>query len=142
MAEKRNNLELFLKDVFESECKFKIDSQETAFIQTGVESIVLKLVQRVLEDDPIWRLIEHIIKLFHSDGGKISKREGDILKVGSFYEGTKNNFPDEFDIICLFYYCEETKCMNGELKEHSQTKMHACDKLAASLSQACRKPTA
>jgi hypothetical protein len=118
MAEKRNNLELYLKDVFESECKFKIDSQETAFIQTGVESIVLKLVQKVLEDDPIWSLIEEDIELYNSVGGKISKRAGDILKVGSFYEGTKNNFPDEFDIICLFYFCEETKCMDSQLKEH------------------------
>lgn len=51
--------------------------------------------------------------MFISSGGKVTKyTECNLIKVGSFYEGTRNKFPDEFDFTFPLYCFEETKCMS------------------------------
>jgi hypothetical protein len=92
----QDNLELYLNDVYEKECVFKIESCEVQFIQNGIENLVQRIVNDVLEN--LRRNKEVPVTVL---------RNSDIIKVGSFYEGTKNTFPDEFDII--FCYYETTK---------------------------------
>lgn len=97
MFAEENNLELFLNDVFQKECVYIISQDEVEFIQKGIEYLVEQIVGFVLKDihrdqtdkkfSPAVPLLDH----------------ARILKVGSFYEGTKNRFPDEFDFLFCFY---------------------------------------
>lgn len=92
-----NNLERFLNDVFQKECVFRISEDEVGFIQAGIECLVEQIVELVQED--LRRDMENK-KLSPSHVPLLDKAF--ILKAGSFYEGTKNRFPDEFDFLFVF----------------------------------------
>ncbi|XP_045178666.2 uncharacterized protein LOC123538550 [Mercenaria mercenaria] len=128
---KKNNLELYLTDVYEKECEFKIEQEEVEFIQTGIETLVQDLVDKILAYDSFDKLISTVIDEtadalvdmhckkslvevyfpIQRDSSLQSYEAGNesylkyvkstIIKVGSFYDGTKNQFPDEFDFIFL-----------------------------------------
>lgn len=93
-----NNLERFLHDVFQNECLFGISEDEVGFIQAGIERLVEQIVEFVQED--LHRDMENK-KLSPSYVPLLD--QAFILKAGSFYEGTKNRFPDEFDFLFCFY---------------------------------------
>lgn len=97
MFTEENNLELFLNDVFQKECVYRISQEEVEFIQKGIEYLVEQIVRFVLED--IHR--DQTDKKFSPPVPLLDHAR--ILKVGSFYEGTKNRFPDEFDFLFCFY---------------------------------------
>ena len=91
---KNNNLEHYLSDVYEKECKFTIEDQEVCFIQTGIETLVEKIGNKILE----YNFMDSLKRcLVYNDLQYLD--QASLIKVGSFYEGTKNGFPDEFDFI-------------------------------------------
>ncbi|XP_045179304.2 uncharacterized protein LOC123538946 [Mercenaria mercenaria] len=123
---KKNNLELYLNDVYEKECVFKIEQEEVEFIQTGIETLVQDLVDQILADDRIHQLLsdeidrfleeiynkKNIVEVYFprqsdcslqryiaENASGVKTVKSTIITVGSFYDGTKNNFPDEFDFI-------------------------------------------
>ncbi|XP_045179864.2 uncharacterized protein LOC123539366 [Mercenaria mercenaria] len=133
-GEQKNNLELYLNDVYEKECVFKIEQEEVEFIQTGIETLVQDLVDQILAYDSFDQLIsdeidkdinmnllkekiynkKNIVEVYFpiqsdcslqrhvaENASYIKTVKSTIIKVGSFYDGTKNNFPDEFDFIFL-----------------------------------------
>ncbi|XP_053386382.1 uncharacterized protein LOC123538551 [Mercenaria mercenaria] len=123
--ERQNNLELYLNDVYEKECVFKMEKDEVEFIQTGIEYLVQVLVDQALTDLSDYHLglshiidndlnVSYILEVYFPIKDKsclqryvarnISNEKtfkNTIIKVGSFYDGSKNNFPDEFDFIFL-----------------------------------------
>jgi hypothetical protein len=118
----RNNLKLFLNDVFKNECVFTIDEEEVEFIQNGIEFCVQKIVNILHEEKfcldhgpqqdvkslkevyfPI-KMDRDVDKLLYE---KIPFVRSSIVKVGSFYEETKNKYPNEFDFI-IYLYCLKT----------------------------------
>ncbi|CAG2193282.1 unnamed protein product [Mytilus edulis] len=117
-----NNLELYLKDLFDEECKFKTEEGEEDFIREGVKTIVDTLVEKILSDyyDMIQNDDQDIYKRIRQDEENLN-RDGincikcstnDILKVGSYNEGTRNKFPDEFDFIFPVFRLEPTRGLN------------------------------
>ena len=122
-----NNLDLFLDGIYNQECEFYIGKDEVDFKRSGIETIVRKIVNKILEYDPfvghhddLQRVVEILnddIQIFHSAGGKLARistcTTDDIIKVGSFYEGTRNRFPDEFDFIFPVYCFEKTDCTSS-----------------------------
>lgn len=103
-------LELYLNDVFKNECEFKgLMSEEFVFIQTGIEKFVHRIVDVTTER--VRKYAESrqnntestdVILYQRQQGQQIRVKEAanhDIIKVGSFYEITRNTFPDEFDFI-------------------------------------------
>ena len=117
--ESKDNLELYLNDTYKNECVFKIEDDEVNFIQNGIEALAQIIVDLLLTDEEFckfilkeaekrWILTEHIIEhslnsksLPESLKGKYKKSS--LIKAGSFYEGTKNSFPDEFDFMFLLF---------------------------------------
>lgn len=92
-----NNLELYLNDVFSKECLYSISQEEVDFIQTGTEFLVEEIVNYV-----------QVVLQRYTENGKLHPAvqlldHFPIVKVGSFFEGTKNDYPDEFDFIFCFY---------------------------------------
>ncbi|XP_053381141.1 uncharacterized protein LOC128549068 [Mercenaria mercenaria] len=125
----KNNLELYLNDVYEQECVMKAEKEEIEFIKKGIETLVQRIVHLALEDFSVNKKIENLLlnynnkevkelqkslvevyfpikcRLKEISDVKTSKRS--IIKVGSFYEETKNYFPDEFDFIFLLFNAKQ-----------------------------------
>ena len=103
-----NNLEKYLCDVFVKECSFSIDESEVNFIQSGIETLVQKMAEMIREEghEDLQKCI-HVSKELNPHLVEI-QNNNNIIKVGSFYEGTRNCFPDDFDIIFLIstFYSE------------------------------------
>lgn len=106
-----DNLELYMNDVYEKECLFKVGKGEVEFIQNGIETLVQTIVDLALQHFSHTEATGNLYETL-----KILRSEtcpSDIIKAGSFYEGTKNNFPDEFDFIFLLY-CTDKCVQLGE----------------------------
>ncbi|XP_052060848.1 uncharacterized protein LOC127701082 [Mytilus californianus] len=112
-----NKVELYLKDVFERECVYKIEREEVEFIQTGIETIVQRIADKVLDNDTLQESMK--IKFAKYLKGQLIKSPINIFGVGSFYEETRNNFPDEFDFILTLFCCE------GTFEEYKQFLLEA-----------------
>ncbi|CAG2201804.1 GON4L [Mytilus edulis] len=124
-------LELYLNDVYDRECVLQTDKDEVEFVQNGIEMIVQRIGNKILQyspsddDDDVEKTFQNTldedIQMFASSGGKVTK-----YKVSSFYEGTRNKFPDEFDFTFPVYYFEETKCLSlGRLISSILAKTYA-----------------
>lgn len=112
-----NRLEEYLQSVFEEECKFKIEDEEVKFIQQGIESLVRSFIDYILVDDKIVAYLALMLLRLETNYPEFTfyfpskldelfkeyinhKPESiPLFKVGSFYEGTRNKIPDEFDFI-------------------------------------------
>lgn len=114
--DKQNNkLELYLKDVYTLECVIKATKEEIGFIQTGIETLVTKIADSILEYFEEYRYVpdldDGLIEILKNREPACTRSE--IVKVGSFYEKTKNGFTDEFDFIFPLFesdcslYCNE-----------------------------------
>ncbi|XP_053401642.1 uncharacterized protein LOC128557694 [Mercenaria mercenaria] len=98
-TKENDQLEEYLNNIFENECRFSVEENELEFIQTGIEKYLLK----------------HIDDFYHVYANGECKLRGcdikhctpELLKVGSFYEGTRNKFPDEFDFIVVIGTVDE-----------------------------------
>lgn len=101
-----NKLELYLKDAFEKECAYKIEEAEIEFIKTGIETLVNRIATKVLAEDSLQIHMTQTFEKYFK--GKLIKSSVNIIGAGSFYEGTKNKFPNEFDLILILYCCEGT----------------------------------
>ena len=106
MDELKNKLELYLNDTFEKECVYEIKEAEVQFIKTGIETLMTEIATRVLEDDALQEHMKNTFQKYFE--GKLTRSPVNIEGVGSFYEGTKNKFPNEFDFIVVLYCCEGT----------------------------------
>lgn len=106
-----DKLELYLNDIYTKECLFKIEESEVQFIRTGIENLVQAIVDSALErfnDPQSQNSLNEAMQMYRDD-----ICSSDIIKVGSFYEGTKNHYPDEFDFIFLLY-CSKNFIEFGE----------------------------
>lgn len=124
MAAGTDNLELYLNDVFERECFHYMEKE----LQTGIETMVQKITDCLRQDEFLLNYIQTHLKGNLCPSG--------IIKVGSFYEGTKNNFPDEFDFIFLLCCVEGTsdiikdlKLYAGKLSNYNQFTYTLFDKI-------------
>ncbi|CAG2229525.1 unnamed protein product [Mytilus edulis] len=112
-----NKVELYLKDVFERECAYKIEQEEVEFIQTGIETIVQRIADKILDNNILQESMK--VKFEKYFTGIVKRSKKNVFGVGSFYEGTRNNFPDEFDFILTLFCCE------GTFEEYKQFLLEA-----------------
>lgn len=100
------DLELLLQNVFKQKLEFPSEHPEVIFIRKAIEHIVGRVAKEL--DKYKQALFETVDK---SASGKpvcnISDLEQEtgknLFKLGSFYERTKNTFPDEFDYVYVPY---------------------------------------
>ncbi|XP_063443296.1 uncharacterized protein LOC134723669 [Mytilus trossulus] len=110
-------VELYLKDEFERECAYKIEQEEVEFIKSGIETIVKRIANKVLDNDTLQESMKVTFEKYFK--GKMTRSSKTVFGVGSFYEGTRNNFPDEFDFILTLFSCE------GTFEEYKQFLLEA-----------------
>ncbi|XP_045211313.2 uncharacterized protein LOC123562777 [Mercenaria mercenaria] len=141
-----NNLELYLNDVYGNKCVFKAEPGEIEFIQAGIKIIVQKIVHLVLENISLTAGEEEVLLNLEEAYFPIKKKQvktakSSIIQVGSISEGTKNSFPDEFDIIFPIYlvktyagWCPRTKLLSKAYEQiktvttrpHTECLNHIC----------------
>ncbi|XP_060564572.1 uncharacterized protein LOC132723802 [Ruditapes philippinarum] len=80
-----------------------INRTELEFVQTGIETSVQE-IHNVISKTASAQIELQKNKLKEFTGLNLIEKEttSNILKVGSFYEGTKLFYPDEFDYILIF----------------------------------------
>ncbi|XP_053401681.1 uncharacterized protein LOC128557704 [Mercenaria mercenaria] len=109
---KIDKLEKYLEDVYQKHCEFSISEQEIEFIRNGVEKLTLEYLQKIFKHPLCER---NSCKVNHFS-------EIELLKVGSFYEGTRNGYPDEFDFIAVLGSVDEVPSID----RHSHFRTGAC----------------
>lgn len=99
------DLEEHLNIIFQQKLEFPFENPEVVFVQTAIENIVTKIVTTFVEKKDL---------LFEKVGDpdvqeRLQPTSGDIIcKAGSFYERTKNTYPNEFDFLYAPYCIELT----------------------------------
>lgn len=109
-----DRLEDYLNHIYEKKCIFGIDKEEVQFIQNAVETFV-----RLYMDEYYIRM-----NYFDDDTCCIKHHYPELLKVGSFYEHTKNRFPNEFDFLLVIGYVTELpdgKCSKAHYLKPAET---------------------
>lgn len=105
----------YLEELFKQKCLFNISESKVHYIQDKIESVVSSLLTKVLESENYLSKVDssrQIKKSLKKSNRAIqinrTLSERNLLKVGSFYENTKNGYPDEFDFICIVAECDIT----------------------------------
>lgn len=100
-----NHLEQYLNDIYNKEITIKLEKEETEFIRTSVEESMDKVTEliRHRQQSEIQTSIDGFCRKY--PGLKlVDNLEQDcphLLKVGSFYDGTKNSMPDQFNFVLV-----------------------------------------
>jgi hypothetical protein len=139
---KTDYLESYLNEMYEDihVCVFQASNEEVEFIKTGIETLVEKIVgyiqQNLMKDDVNLRDKEGLQEQLQYDKNADNdllkaeninieldnvRNKNDLIKVGSFYEGTKNKFPDEFDIIFLVSRVDDHHSISSLLETFDDT---------------------
>lgn len=84
-----DKLEEYLDYIYENKCKWKTSNEEVQFIENALEIFVR------LQMDKYYMYMNW----FKDEKCCIDHCYPQLLKVGSFYESTKNIFPNEFDYL-------------------------------------------
>lgn len=94
------DLDEFLDNLFRRKLALPYENPEVLFVQTAIECLVSKIVTDLIENkDTVFDKVgdpaihEHLI--VNSDNV--------LCKVGSFYERTRNTYPNEFDFVYVPY---------------------------------------
>lgn len=92
--ESNENLEKYLETIYLRGCICPISQAEVNFIREGIEDQIKQYLEQTYSG---------IRTPCTDEKCEISHKQSDfeLLKVGSFYEGTTNGFPDEFDFIAV-----------------------------------------
>ncbi|XP_053401661.1 uncharacterized protein LOC123559536 [Mercenaria mercenaria] len=101
---KVDKLEKYLEDIYEKYCKFSTDEAEIEFIRKGVESLTLEYLQKTYRHSPCEDIS---CKINHFS-------EIELVKVGSFYEGTRNGYPNEFDFMAVLGTVDEVPDIDSD----------------------------
>lgn len=107
-----NALDKYIYELYETDLKFQIEESEVRCIQTCVETLIKSIVVKTKRSRVYRKYVEKAVTV--STKTKTDKinmlkymkdqflnEAGNVLSVGSFYEGTRNTFPDEFDYIVV-----------------------------------------
>jgi hypothetical protein len=130
--EKARLLNKFLCNIFDREIRYNyFSNKKTKFIQNGVEHFVENCINLLCSklEQKFYDITANIRDKIVEDIYTTSER---FLKVGSFYEGTKNYFPNEFDFtvvlfstrhasICQFFNPSDLNIFFAELEMISKT---------------------
>ncbi|XP_053390812.1 uncharacterized protein LOC128553663 [Mercenaria mercenaria] len=86
------------EEIFQEKCAITVQQNEILHVKDNVESFVSKVIQRALNSDTYQNFISAVDK---KDLIQFNEQcsEENLLQIGSFYEGTKNSYPNEFDFI-------------------------------------------
>lgn len=114
MADEHNNLDICFDSIFESQLRYQIEEKELEFVQKAIETLVEKLIKTISTNER--QESNYIIDEFLHEyvGFKFicngTENNQSIISAGSFYEETKNGYPDEFDyiyVICTLELLQE-----------------------------------
>lgn len=121
----RNNLDKFLDDLYREELKFRLTKAEAKFIKQGVEYLLQKIAYLTFAygKDEIESIKRDYTRVY--PGLIFLENEHTLVKVGSYYEKTKNNYPDQFDFICVLFqcFCKSTTMFGYEKFGYTYTHM-------------------
>ncbi|XP_053392782.1 uncharacterized protein LOC128555196 [Mercenaria mercenaria] len=95
-ADDNDKLEDYLENIYIRECKFSCDDEDVLFIESGVKEFVDRIVRMRFSKLKCRRTYCNVK---HNDP--------ELLTVGSYYEHTKNKFPNEFDYIYVYGTVED-----------------------------------
>lgn len=93
---KNRDLEELLDNIFTQKLAIPYNHREVIFVQTAIEKLVLTIV---------YDLIENKDTVFIGETELEVNNENVLCKIGSFYEQTKNTYPDEFDFVYVPFRC-------------------------------------
>ena len=102
------DLELLLQNVFSQKLQFPSEHPEVLFIQKAIEKIVGRIAKELEKYKSA--LFETVDKASTDTKpacniADLEQESGNnLFKLGSFYERTKNTFPDEFDYVYVPYH--------------------------------------
>lgn len=99
--------DIFFEELFRENCNISAEETEISFIQENVECFVENVITKVLNSEKYQQYIQRVDKRALQRLSNTYEKDR-LLKVGSFYEETKNNYPDEFDFIFIVGECEYT----------------------------------
>lgn len=125
--DKRNNLEKYLDELYEKEIECKAEQDEVELIRNGVETLVKELIRatRAEEKERLEKEVRKFKEAFRGlqPVGVENLDDEGILNVGSFYEGTQNGFPDDFDFIFVLGNFRATRATRS-LVRYEDTRYH------------------
>ncbi|KAL4229351.1 hypothetical protein ACF0H5_012390 [Mactra antiquata] len=101
--EPKTNLDKYLEELYIKEIEYPINDEEVSFIQTGIETYVTQIARltRTNAQVSIQKEIQKFQSVFRGlkNLNEDYTEEVGVLNCGSFFEGAKVAFPDEFDFI-------------------------------------------
>lgn len=99
----QNNLESFLRDIYRNELKYKIGRNEVKFIQRGIEDLVETIVNviEIEAKEEIGQIKKEYQQAFPSL--VLLPNADKVVGIGSFYDKTKNGYPNEFDFNYVLF---------------------------------------
>lgn len=100
----RQNLDRFLEHLFREKIEFNVDDNFIRCLQTTVENCIKHLFNDLMELQEVQTAVQKLQDECKDNYNVFA--HNDVLYVGSFYEGTKNNFPDEFDYLLILFTAE------------------------------------
>ncbi|XP_053388168.1 uncharacterized protein LOC123542965 [Mercenaria mercenaria] len=107
-----------------NEIKFNITEEEAQFIQSGIETLVTGIIDHICDSSKAkLKKLKKELVVDVERNSRFGRRDLEgiklteqteferLIKVGSFYEVTKNHFPDEFDYVFVIgTFCVINRC--------------------------------
>ncbi|XP_053373047.1 uncharacterized protein LOC123532968 isoform X2 [Mercenaria mercenaria] len=124
-----NNKDDTLDKLYVNQCLFSIPKEQVRCIQYAVE-IMINFLLTIIYENTLFselvgsnKIVKRTLSFFKTKPSiHYAFSDRNLLKVGSFYEGTKNHYPDEFDFICVIADCsvneyELMKAITAEMSD-------------------------
>jgi hypothetical protein len=102
---KGTTLDRVLDDLFNEKIEFKVREDFIRCLQITVENFVRDLLNALMKLEKVQTKIQ-TLKDTYKDIPNLFTYKHEVLGVGSFYEGTKITFPDEFDFVLILLTAE------------------------------------
>ncbi|XP_052766484.1 uncharacterized protein LOC128207545 [Mya arenaria] len=113
-----SDLEQGLEEVYEESLKFPYEHAEVTFLQTGIEHLVETIVADLTKNKHL--IFDQITNRPIIGFDTLDENHENVVnRIGSFYEQTRNTFPDEFDFVYSPYRLSSTDESFQDWKYHT-----------------------
>lgn len=106
---RNQDLEELLDDIFRKKLTLPYEHREVVFVKTAIENLVLNIVSDIIDNKDAVFEVSSVVDLQ-------ANTDSFLCKIGSFYEQTKNTYPDQFDFVYIpFRYSLENTESSSEM---------------------------
>lgn len=91
---RNQDLEELLDDLFRKKLSLPYEHREVVFVKTAIENLVLHIVSDIIDNKDAVFEVNSLVDLEENT-------DNFLCKIGSFYEQTKNTYPDQFDFVYI-----------------------------------------